>query len=229
MSGASATVAPSVFSWSYSALKNYETCPRRFYHYNVAKDVTEPETPALREGHALHMAFRLRLSEGKALPMGMTQHETLLRRFVDAPGTLHVEQKLALTSTFGPTGYFAHDTWFRTVIDACTVRDDGIAAIADWKTGRNKPDDTQLQLMAAAVFAHSAGTKRIRAALVFVNENHIDRAEFARDDLAEIWGGILPRVKELENARQSQHYPPQPGGLCKAYCAVTSCEFHGRK
>ena len=42
---------PKAFSWSYTKLKNYETCPKRHFHYDVRKDIKEPEGEARREGY----------------------------------------------------------------------------------------------------------------------------------------------------------------------------------
>lgn len=218
------TVAP--FSWSYSVLKNFETCPKRYYHYNVMKDVVEPQTDQLRDGNRLHHVFDERL-KGKPLPLGFAQFENMLGRIVAAPGETHSEQKLAITSSFTPTTWFGNGAWFRGVID-CTKINGPVASIFDWKTGKPAEDLTQLQLLAATIFIHAPQVERVKAGLVFVGHNHVEPAEFVRDDTKEIWGEILPRVRQVERARQAQEFPPKPSGLCKKYCAVVSCPYHGR-
>ena len=220
------TAAPG-FSWSYSALKNYETCPRRYYNYNVSKDVKEPESDAIKQGHALHAAFDARVKSGTSLPLGMGMHEGMLAKLAAAPGATYTEQKLALASDFSPAKFFSKNAWFRTVLDYTNVNGER-ATVIDYKTGRPSEDMTQLQLAAATTFAHDARVQRVRVALAFVSHDHIERATFVRQDTTEIWGEILPRVKKLVEARQKQDYPPKPGGLCRKWCAVTSCPFHGR-
>jgi hypothetical protein len=215
------------FSWSYSVLKNYETCPKRYYHYNVIKDVKEPETDQLREGNRLHKSFENRVASATPLPLGYKQYENLLAKLIAAPGETHAEQKLALTSSFTPTTYFANNAWFRTVIDFTKIHN-GTATVVDYKTGRVANDTTQLQLMSATLFASDPQIQRVRAALLFVAHGQMEREEYVRGDLTEIWGEILPRVKVVERARAAQHYPPTPSGLCKRFCAVTSCPHHGR-
>lgn len=214
-------------AWSYSALRNFETCPKRYAHYNVLKDVKEPETAQLREGNALHAHFDARIKHGTQLPLGHTQHEGILARFVAAPGTTYSEQKLALTSAFTPVAFFGRAVWFRTVIDAAKVHQDR-ATIADWKTGKPTEDETQLKLMAVTMFIHQPQVQRVRAALVFVNHESVVREEYLRSDQTEIWAEILPRVKKMQTARATQEFPPTPSGLCKKYCAVESCPYHGR-
>jgi hypothetical protein len=217
------------FSWSYSQLKNFETCPKRYYHYNVLKDVVEPESDQIREGNALHKAFELRIKDKAPLPLGMGYHEPVLAKLEKLPGKIYAEQKLALTSSFAPCAYFARgvDVWFRTVVDFAAI-DAPNAIILDYKTGKVQQDTTQLQLMSATVFAADPSINRIKAGLMFTAYGQIEREEYVRDDLTEIWGEILPRVKLVERARASQEYPPKPSGLCKKYCAVMSCPYHGR-
>ena len=122
------------FSWSYSVLKNWETCPKRYYHYNVAKDVKEPETDQLREGNQLHKHFENRVKTQTPLPLGYKQYEPLLAKLIAAPGETYAEQKLALTSSFTPTTFFGKGAWFRTVIDFTKINGK-IATVVDYKTG----------------------------------------------------------------------------------------------
>jgi hypothetical protein len=214
------------FSWSYSALKNFETCPRRYYAYSVAKEVREPESDELRRGHQVHAAFRARVSEGAKLPLGMGMHEPLLAQLADAPGEVHTEQKLGLSVNLAPASWST--AWFRVVIDYANVREDGSATVIDYKTGRPNDDTTQLDLSAVTLFAHDPRVERVKAALLFVAYEQLERVTYTRAQTMEIWDGILPRVRQLADARQAQDYPPKPGGLCKRYCAVRSCAFCGK-
>lgn len=215
------------FAWSYSQLKNYETCPKRYYHYNVEKDVKEPESDQIREGNNLHKHFENRILHQTPLPLGYGQYEKLLAKVLNAPGQTYGEQKLAMTAEFQPVAYFGKGVWFRTVIDVAKVQPT-TASVIDWKTGKVKEDTTQLQLMAAMLFCHMPLLERVKAALIFIGHDHVEPAEYVRSDLAEIWGEILPRVKKVRDSRASMEFPPRPSGLCKKYCAVTSCPYHGR-
>lgn len=215
------------FAWSYSALKNFETCPRRYHEYNVAKTVVEPESDAIRQGHAVHAAFEARVSKGTELPLGMGMHEPMLAKLASAPGKVYAERKLALSSDFTPTTFFGKNVWFRAVLDYTNVNGDR-AVVVDYKTGKVSIDETQLQLAAATVFAHDGRIERVRTALVFTAYEQVERAEYVRADVTEIWAGILPRVRKMIEARMKQEYPPNPGGLCRRYCAIASCPFHGK-
>lgn len=215
------------FTWSYSRLKNFETCPKRSYHYDIKKDIVEPTTLQLQEGNDLHASFEARILRRTPLPLGLMHHEPMLARVVDAPGRTYGEKKLAITSNFTPVGFFGKGVWLRIVIDATKVNGT-TAAVFDWKTGKVIRDMTQMQIFAAVMFHHMPELQRIKAALVFVNHDVMEIAEFVREDITEIWSEILPRVNKLKEARQTQEYLPKPSGLCKRYCAVTSCIYHGR-
>jgi hypothetical protein len=228
MSGTTVVTAKP-FAWSYSALKNYETCAKRYYHYNVVKDVYEPETPQLAEGNALHKAFADRLARGTPLPIGLRIHEKMLSRLAAGAKTeLAVEQKMAITSGFQPCAYMAKDVWLRGQIDVMRVLGGDTAAVIDWKNGQPKEDFTQLQINAALVFAHMPEINTVRSSLLFVQHDRPEFEVFYREGLVDIWNDLLPRVRALEAARKQQEYPPKPSGLCKKYCMVTSCPYHGR-
>jgi hypothetical protein len=214
------------FAWSYSRLKNYETCPKRHWHYDIAKDVDD-DNAAQGTGNVAHKAFEDRIRKGTKLPLPLLQHEPILAKLAEMPGEIYAEQKLALTSQYKPVDYFGRGVWFRTVIDYCNIHN-GIAAVIDYKTGKPADDKTQLQLMSATVMHYDQRIKRVKARLLFMNHDHAERAEFVRDDLPEIWSEILPRVAKFQAAVEMQEYPPRPGGLCKRYCNVVSCPYQGR-
>jgi hypothetical protein len=214
------------FTWSYSRLKNFETCPQRHYHYDIIKDVQEPESHHLREGASLHTAFEERVRDGKPLPLPYAHHEPLMKKLVDSPGDTFAEQKLALTDKFKPTGFFANNVWFRTVLDFAKIRPKD-AVIVDYKSGKVTDDETQLALMSATIMHYAPGVQEVKAALLFANNDTLISRTFRRDSLQGIWRDILPRVKRLEDAAAMEEYPPKPSGLCVKYCAVSSCPHWG--
>ena len=46
----------SIAPWSFSKIKAFEQCPKKFYHLKIAKDYSEPETEAMYYGTAFHEA-----------------------------------------------------------------------------------------------------------------------------------------------------------------------------
>lgn len=218
---------PKAFSFSYSKLKNFETCPKRHFHYEIAKDVVEPEGEALQYGNAVHEALAKALI-GTPLP----KHFSNLQQWVDRVGgtgydKLLTEQKLAITNEFEPCEWFAKTAWYRGVADVIKITG-RVALAVDWKTGKILEDGSQLALMAACIFAHHPEVQKIRTEFVWIKEDATTRADFARDDMARVWAGILPRVSQLQQAHETQTFPPKPGGLCRKWCSVHSCPHQGK-
>ncbi len=223
---------PKAFSWSYSKIKNFETCPKRHYHYEIAKDVSEPEGEALQYGHAIHKALAEAI-DGKPLP----NHFKNLQPWVDkiiAPNpkvstqpVLLTEQKLAITNEFEKCDWFAKDAWYRGIADVIKITG-RVALAVDWKTGKIIDDGSQLALMAQCIFSHHPDVSHVRTEFVWLKEEATTRADFKREDMADVWRGILPRVALLQNAHETQTFPPKQGGLCRKWCAVVSCPHHGQ-
>jgi PD-(D/E)XK nuclease superfamily len=215
-----------MFTWSYSKLKAFETCPKRHYHYDIAKDVKEEESRALKEGAAMHTAFEERVRDGKALPLPYAQHEPLMKKLIDAPGDTMAEQKLGLTKDFRPSAFFGSNVWFRTVLDFAKIRPQ-TAVVIDYKSGKVTDDDTQLALMSATLMHYAPNVEVVSAGFLFVNNDKLVSRSYNREGLKGIWREILPRVQRLEDATVEGEYPPRPSGLCIKYCAVTSCPHYG--
>ena len=114
------------------------------------------------------------------------------------------------------------------MLDVVKYRPNGRALVIDWKTGKVSDDMTQLALSAATLFAHDPKLQEINTALIFTAYGEHVTESYSRSDVTSIWSRMLPKVNRLVDAHQTQHYPPNPGGLCRRWCSVTSCPFHGR-
>lgn len=218
---------PKPFAWSYSKLKNYETCPKRYYNIDVAKIVKEEESEQLQYGNTLHKVIAEAISGKAPLP----KHFSHLQGWVDkvtGPGNARilVEQQLAITKDFGPTEWFGRDAWYRGIADVIKIVGP-VAVVLDWKTGKILEDGVQLALMAQCVFAHHPDIQKIRTEFVWLKEDATTRADFSREDMVKVWAGVLPRVQTLENAHKAADFPPKPSFLCRKWCPVENCAHHG--
>jgi hypothetical protein len=222
---------PKNFAWSYSKLKNYDSCPKRYYNVDVAKLVREEESESLQYGNAVHKALADAISGKQPLQPTFSHLQKWVDRVTGGiEGAIVVEQQLAIRKDFGPTTWFGHDAWYRGIADVIkAIGEPGqrVAVVIDWKTGKILEDGVQLALMAACVFAHNPDIQKIRTEFVWLKEDATTRADFTRDDLASVWNGVLPRVAALEQAHKNVDFPPKPGNLCRRYCPVTSCPHHG--
>ena len=211
--------------WTYSQLDSFETCPRKFYHLKVARDIVEPPSPHAEWGARVHTAFEEWIKNGSPLPEGMTQWQSLAEKLAKLPGEKLCEQKMALDKNFQPTDW--KTSWTRGIADLLVVHKDR-AVVADYKTGKRKPTE-QLDLYAAYIFAHYPQVKVVTTAFVWLKDRKIDKKEVTRDEVPVVWSGFLPRVRKLESAYERDSWPERPSGLCRAYCPVYACKFNGKR
>jgi len=215
------------FAWSYSKLKNNDTCPKRHYEIDIAKNYSDTGGAALLWGNKVHDAFHKTLRDGTPLPPEMADYQKWIDMVLAGTGELLVEQKFALTKDLQPTEYFSPRVWYRGICDALRV-DGPVAVAVDWKTGQIKVDSTQLMLMAACIFAYHPEVQKILTRFVWLQEDCATDELYTRQSVANDWAGILPRVQAYEEQVRSGSFPPKPGGLCVRHCIVSSCQFHGK-
>jgi len=217
------------FAWSYSRMKNYEACPKRHHEVDILKNFAEAVVPGgpLDWGNRLHKVMQNALETGTPLPPEFAQYQKWVDIVAAGPGKLMVEQRFAITEAFKKTGWFDKDVWLRTIADALRV-DDTFAWAIDWKTGKVLEDHAQMFLLAQCVFVHYPRVQMVRTDYIWIKDNTNTEIVFTRKAVAGEWKGMYPRVEALSVAHNTQNYPPQPGRLCKRYCPVTTCPYHGK-
>lgn len=215
------------WSWSYSKLKNYEQCPKRMYEVDISKNFKDTGGEALTWGNEVHDALAKALKNNTPLPKGMEAYAYWLDRVRRGSGELHVEQKYAITRDFKKTTYFANDVWYRGIGDVVRIAGT-MALVLDWKTGKVLDDPVQLMLMAQCLFSHFPTLTHVRSSYVWLKDDCETPELLTRQEVADQWVELLARVNHMEQAAKAMNYPPKPGRLCRSYCPVTSCPFHGK-
>jgi hypothetical protein len=220
------TLGMMAFAWSYSRLKNYRTCPKRFYEIDIQKNYKE-ESEQLKWGDEVHKALADACSKDMPLPTGMDYQKWV--GFVRSrPGKLYVEQKYAITRDFSPCSFFGPTVWFRSIADVVVLYG-RVALIIDWKTGKPIPDSNQLFLVSQCVFCQFPEVQRVVNQFVWLQTDDITQEIYDRADMAAQWPPLLTQVAELEKATKDLTFPPKPNKLCRSYCPVQSCPFWGKK
>lgn len=220
---------PKPFTWSYSKLKNFETCPKRYYAIDVEKKYKEnDEAGHLGYGNLVHEGLANAINhEHTPLPDTLKKLQPWVDKVLGgSKGTILVEQQMAITKDFKKTGWFDEDVWYRGVGDVVKLVGP-VALVIDWKTGKILEDGIQLALMAQCVFAHHPQIHKIRTRFVWLKEDATTDADFTREDMVGVWAGLLPRVTTLRTAHEQMNFPPKTNGLCKRFCIVESCPYRG--
>lgn len=217
--------------WSYSGLKKFKTCPKQYYEVKVAKNFKEPEsTEATRYGKSFHSAAEDYVRDGTPLPEPFVyakQHLDMLRSI---PGDKYCEYEMALTKDLTPCGFTDPEAWCRGIADLLIVNNDKrVARVVDYKTGKSAKyaDPAQLELMALMVFKHFPDIRVVKGGLLFVVANDFRRASYEVENEKTYWRTWMQDVGRLEQAYKTGVWNPNPSGLCRRHCAVTSCPHNG--
>ena len=223
-------------AWSYSRLKNFEVCARRYAEIEVKKSVSEGKNPEMERGNDLHEAMCSRVMSDKPLPASFIYMEPWAKKFTNVLSPYQIiqcELKLAVTKEGTPCGFFANNVWLRGRIDYFRCMPSGkgydIGHVVDYKTGKPKDDWTQLMLSAHLIFQHYAAVQELRTDFLWTEYNDSSHENFKRSDMPQAMAGMTPRVNALTEAHRTGVFNPTPNGLCAQYCPVTTCEFHGKR
>jgi hypothetical protein len=222
------------FTWSYTRLKNFETCPKRHFEMDInpAKPYKEPDDPGgpLMWGNYVHEKLAARCGpKRETLPVELWGYEDWCLKVIGdaSPSDIEVEQNMALTEDFGPCGFFDQNTWYRAKIDLIKLQGP-VALLVDWKTGKILEDSFQLALSAACVFAKYPSVQAVRCAFIWLKEDAESSENFLRSDMPKMWRTLWPRIEALKAAHLGQNYPPVPSRMCRAWCAVKACPNNGK-
>jgi len=216
-------------AWSYSRMKNFETCPKQYYHVDVLKEHPFQETVETRYGNEFHKAAEKLVRDGTPMPERFEWAEPLVQTLKDRPGEKHVELKFGLTENLEPCDFFASDVWLRGIVDYLAVDGDK-AWIIDYKTGKNAKyaDPDQLELMALMTFAYFPEVNNISAGLLYVVADSFIRDAYTLEEWNHLWSKWFKRYAAMEAAHQNEVFNPKPSGLCRAHCPVLECPHNGR-
>jgi len=213
---------------SYSAIKDFQGCGRRYHQVRILRKYKQGDTTATLYGTAVHKAFEEYILHGTPLPESFQQFSAFVEPLTKFKGTILCEEKLGIRRDFTPCEFFAKDVWFRGVPDYLSVDEDkGVARVGDFKTGKSSrfADTTQLELMAAMVMAHYPKINKVRGALLFVVAKDVIKADYTRDQLPEIFSKWAGYAGNIESAVENEVWNARPSGLCK-FCPLPpdACE-----
>lgn len=211
---------------SYSSIKMYENCPKRFYHQRIAKHVTDPGGEATVYGERLHKFLEERLRDAVDLPVEAAAYEPLVQAVLRSVGNGHlmVEQEMTLSRNLKPTGWWDADAWMRSKLDVLVLK--GPSAInMDWKTGKRRPDFSQLELFALQVFAHFPEVEDVTSCFIWLKDSAIDKQTYKRSNAGALWSNLLNKVSRIERSLHEDDWPAKPSGLCRFCPARHLCDF----
>ena len=189
---------PKPFSWSFSKLKNYETCPLRYAEIDLHKNVEQPKSAELDRGEDLHSAMEDRVQGTTPLPAHFIYMEPWaekLTRLLHPLQIIQCELKLSVDREGRPTGYFDKNTWVRVKIDyfrLLPTADGDYGHVVDYKTGKIPRvwDGTQLLINAYTIFAHYKKCNKVRVDYLWTEYNDTTHETYTREECRERDGAV---------------------------------------
>lgn len=215
-------------TWSFSSLKTFQQCPRKYFHIKIAKDVVDKPHEAALYGSAVHKAAEDHIKEGAPIPQKYSYMEPILSALKDIPGEKHCELELGLTQDLGPCDFHAPEVWWHGIIDLLIVdREKKLAHMVDYKTSKNAryADTKQLDYMAVGVFAHFPEVTHIKSALLFVVSNDLVQKNHEVTLKQEYMRPAVIDLDRMQKAKDTGVWNPIRGPLCR-FCPVRTCEHN---
>jgi len=214
-------------AWSYSSIKTFDQCPKKYFHLKVVKDVKDEPGEAADYGTAVHEAAELFITQGAPIPEKFAFMRPIVEPLARKQGTKYAEIKLGVAKIgdeFQPRGFFDKDVWYRGIADLLIVNGSK-AWLVDYKTGKNAKyaDMKQLDLLAGAVFVHFPKVETINSALLYVISQEMPRKTHQRENLATYMSVFNTELDRLEGALENGIWNAKSSPLC-GWCPVETCE-----
>ena len=214
--------------WSYSSLKTFQQCPRKYYHTKIAKDIKEPDTQATLYGKAAHTVAEEHIRDKKPVPPKFDYMKPILEQLEAIPGEKLCEVQLGMTRDLESCSFNAKNVWWHGIADLVIINEEKqLAHSVDYKTSKSAryADVKQLDLVAAGLFAKYPMINRVKSALIFVVSKEFVKAEHHREMVPKYMEKPAQDVARIEAALQNGVWNPVQGPLCR-FCAVKQCEYN---
>ena len=219
-------------TWSYSSVKTFDQCPKKYYHLKVAKDIKDSGSEATIYGEQVHKAAEDYVKSGIPVPKKYDTIAPVVETLNGFAGDKYAEVKLGIKLTedgHESCDFFDRDVWWRGIADFVSV-DGNKAMSVDYKTSKNTryADMKQLDLIAAGLFLKFPEVQEIKSALAFVVCNEFIHKKHKRAGFNTYVNVFAPQLERLEAAQETDVWNANPSGLC-SYCPVVSCEHHRKR
>ena len=219
-------------AWSYSSLKLFETCPRKYQAEKVTKEVPFEQGEAALYGEQCHKAAEEYIRDGKPIDPRFSFIQPYLDKLNAIVGVKHCEMKLGVKRQDGrlvACDFFDPEVWFRGIADL-VILDGDRAWVIDYKTGKSAryADVRQLALMSAALFLKYPDLKKIKTSLLFVVSKEFVKEDFHKEFGLSVFSELNGLLEARSTAYESDVWNPRPNPLCRKWCAVKSCPHYGQ-
>jgi len=245
--------------WSFSRLKDFEQCPRKFQGKYITKEFggADFEVYHLKRGKMIHNALENYLKTGDVKLLSDKTNPDLIYQGTElskvgksvlkvpldflvpmleklrASEGLDVETQKAFNTQFEPVSWFGRGgaVWFRIVMDVKAFSNPHTLVILDWKSGKTFGDVDQLKMAAGVGMKMHIQVDHVIVAYVFVDHPEAPPliAEYTRDDIDDIWQEFGDRAEMIQLCVESGVWEPKPSNFNCTYCEATPHQCEYKK
>jgi hypothetical protein len=214
--------------WSFSSLKTFQQCPRKYYHTKVVRDIVEPDTQATLYGKTAHTVAEEYIRDDVPIPPQFAYMQATLDVLKAIPGDKLCEVRLGLTKNLESCDFDAPNVWWHGIADLVVINPTQTMAYSvDYKTSKSAryADVKQLDLVACGLFAKFPTLQKVKSALLFTVSKEFVRADHYVELLPKYMQKPAEDVARIDAAKENGVWNPVQGPLCK-FCAVKDCEYN---
>lgn len=209
---------------SPSSLANFEGCPKRWYLTTIERKYPPSQTEAARWGTAVHEKLEAFITGGDPLPDYLEFLTPLVRGLQNGNYKIYAELPISINRNWGIEQWRSASASFRGILDLVAIdADRGFALIVDWKTGKRRPDPSQL-LIYAAMLKQLVSVEFVFTAYVWIKDRNYDSFCLDNTNFEEVKAGIIQRLNNIEKAFEEKEFKAKPSPLCPWCPALNDCE-----
>lgn len=218
-----------MISFSYSFLDRfYNVCPEQARRDFITKDYKKPFVQ-VEGGVDAHRVLEARLKEKTPLPAELASAEPIVRSFerykVKTEVAFAVDRWIKPCGFWGQGGADGH-AWLRGKFDVVAYPSEKEALIADWKTGKVREKQDQLELGAMLLMENEPAVDRVVSVNVWLKTGRPGTPYvFERSGKSPLWLKWIQKMRAVEALNPEAEWEKRPGPLC-GWCPVRTCEHH---
>lgn len=215
-------MAAKPLQFSYSLLSQDDNCPEAARQLFIIKKYKKSYT--VQGGIDDHKVLEARLRYQEPLPAPLAKAEPLVAS-LERNGTPEVEVSLAVNRDLSPTGFW--DGWLRGKYDVIT-RAVKSAFIGDWKSGKVRESQDQLEIGALLLMATHPQIDTVVGANIWLGLQTPKLGTpftFKRAENEQRWLKWVRRIQTIERRDPNVEWEKRSGPLCK-FCPVQSCLYY---
>jgi len=167
---------------------DFEGCPKRYQQTKLLKLYKSQVTDAITHGNVVHEQLEKYVKYGEVLPSHLDHVKPIIEGLRAMGYTLYAELEMAIDRNWNPVGFWDRDGYLRGKVDLVAINEtDGAAFVFDYKTGKRKPDATQLKIYGAVLY-HVLRLRKVESWYLWLKTNEHDSFVIDPGNIAIVHG-----------------------------------------